>query len=88
MEVSNQQGSKAKLNNSYDNYNQGKPICRSDCGQNRDEINDNISEKANSVQTSYKYQKKKMVQIPILQKIIIIPKVTMSSALKLVKMTI
>ena len=59
MEVSNQQGSKAKLNNSYDNYNQGKPICRSDCGQNRDEINDNISEKANSVQTSYKYQKKK-----------------------------
>ena len=60
--MSNHQRTNEKFNNSYDNYNkgnQGKPICRSDCGRNHDEINDNLSEKANSVQTSYKYRKNK-----------------------------
>ena len=46
-----------KVNTSYDNYNKGKG-CRSDCGRNPDEMNDNLSEKPNSVQTSYKYKKK------------------------------
>ena len=50
---------KTKINNSYDNYNQSKPICKSDFGRNQEELNDNLSEKANSVQTSYKYKKNK-----------------------------
>ena len=50
---------KENFNNSYDNCNQGKGPCRSDFGRNPNEMNDNLSEKANSVQTSYKYKKNK-----------------------------
>ena len=44
-----------KQNKSYDNCNKGK-TCMSDYGRNQD---DNASDKANSVQTSYKYRKNK-----------------------------
>jgi hypothetical protein len=47
-----------KNNKSYDNVNKGK-TCMSDCGGNHGDINDNISDKANSVQTSYQYRKNK-----------------------------
>ena len=55
MNVSN----KDKLNKSCDNYNKGKTTNMSECGRNHENINDNLSEKANSVQTSYKYRKNK-----------------------------
>ena len=41
------------------NINNKGRISKSDCDQNEDPINDNISEKANSVQTSYRYRKNK-----------------------------
>ncbi len=50
---------KENFNNSYDNANHGKGPCLSDYGRNPNEMNDNLSEKANSVQTSYKYKKNK-----------------------------
>ena len=50
-------GNKEKINTSYDNYNKGKGY-RSECGRNPDEMNETLSEKPNSVQTSYKYRKK------------------------------
>ena len=58
MEVSHKVN-QGNFNNSYDNYNPGKGVCRSDGGRNQEDINDNLSDKANSVQTSYKYRKNK-----------------------------
>ena len=58
MDIQNRTNN-TRINNSYDNYNQSKPVCKSDIGQNQEDINDNLSEKANSVQTSYKYRKNK-----------------------------
>ena len=61
MEISNR-GNNTQFDNSYDNYNQEKQDCRSECGRNTLENNDNMSEKANSVQTSYKYNRRKKGQ--------------------------
>ena len=47
-----------KHNKSYDNYNKGN-TCITEYGKNQGDINDNMSDKANSVQTSYKYRKNK-----------------------------
>ena len=58
MDAPNKQN-RENFNNSYDNVNHGKGVCRSDCGRNPNEMNDNLSDKANSVQTSYKYKKNK-----------------------------
>ena len=44
--------------NNLNTNNKGR-ISKSDCDQNEEHINDNISEKANSVQTSYRYKKNK-----------------------------
>ena len=57
MELSNNEDN-ARYNNSYDNYNQGDRGYKSEFG-NAVENNDNISEKANSVQTSYRYSRGK-----------------------------
>ena len=61
MELSNQINPNNKNpNTSYDNCNtKPKKFYKSDLDKNAEEINDNISEKANSVQTSYKYRKNK-----------------------------
>ena len=47
-------------NCSYDNCTtRPQNFYKSDLDKNAEEINDNISENANSVQTSYKYRKNK-----------------------------
>ena len=49
-------GKNSQYNKSYDNYNDGRPINNKQFGTYPVENIDNISEKANSVQTSYKYR--------------------------------
>ena len=63
MNISNKNQIPNEINNnniSYDNlHSKDRVYYRSDNEPNREEINDNLSEKANSVQTSYKYHKNK-----------------------------
>ena len=62
MKLSNQNQIPNQLNQntSLDNMKtKDKIYCRSDIDQNAEEMKDNLSEKANSVQTSYKYRKNK-----------------------------
>ena len=63
MNISNKNQIPNEINNnniSYDNiHSKDRIYYRSDNEPNREEINDNLSEKANSVQTSYKYHKNK-----------------------------
>ena len=57
MELSNKINNVKNPNNSFNNCNtRTKQFFKTD---NNEEINDNVSEKANSVQTSYKYHKNK-----------------------------
>ena len=61
MKKTNQTNENTKKQNiSYDNCNtRTQKYFKSELDKNAEEINDNISEKANSVQTSYKYHKNK-----------------------------
>jgi hypothetical protein len=62
MNISNKDKIQNEISNniSYDNIKSKDRIYyRSDNEPNKEEINDNLSEKANSVQTSYKYHKNK-----------------------------
>ena len=57
MDLSNKNNNVKNPNNSFNNCNtRTNQFFKTD---NNEEINDNISEKANSVQTSYKYHKNK-----------------------------
>ena len=57
MELSNKINYVKNPNNSFNNCNtRTKQFFKTD---NNEEINDNVSEKANSIQTSYKYHKNK-----------------------------
>ena len=62
MDFPNQNTKNENNNQSYDNNinnPKNKIYSHSDIEQNAEQINDNLSEKANSVQTSYKYRKNK-----------------------------
>ena len=57
MDLSNKNNNVKNPNNSFNNCNtKANQFFKTD---NNEEINDNVSEKANSVQTSYKYHKNK-----------------------------
>jgi len=58
METQNQ-NNKLKINNSDENYNQAKAMYKTDGCGNEEDMNENYSEKANSVHTSYQYRKNK-----------------------------
>ena len=63
MQNSNKINKNKNQNCSYDNCNtRPQNFYKSDLDKNAEEINDNISENANSVQTSYKYRKNKKGQ--------------------------
>ena len=63
MQNSNKINKNKNQNCSYDNCNtRPQNFYKSDLDKNVEEINDNISENANSVQTSYKYRKNKKGQ--------------------------